>query len=545
MSNNVSFIFNASDRLTRPLRKMAQAAGALKNRISSLRPKLDSLSKRFAKFRQELVKTGRAAKTVGKDLFTSITLPIVLAGGFMLKAASDAVEVNQKFGVVFKSVSVEANKASADLAKGFGLSKVAAKEFLSGTGDLLTGLGFSSKAALDMSVKANQLAVDLASFTNVEGGAERAAKAMTSALLGERESLVALGIKVKEGMVQRKISILVSEGAVFTSMLQAQAAATLAIAIDQSVNAIGDFNRSQGSLANQTRIARAKLHDMSVEIGKMLIPLALKLVKLVIRLAEKFRTLAPRTKKIALFLALVAAVIPPLLILVGGLAVAFGLVTLPITLAVLAVGALIAAGIFLIFNWEKVKKKVIEVSTAIKTAVAAFAIDAAFKFGVVIGKLFDFIGVNEEVRAKVVETFNTVSTVISSAIDFAIRKIKEFIDFATPSFNKIGDTIKNAFGTSLDFIGGQFTALVTPEVAPIANKFAALAVPQVGQIAPPAVNTTISQAFQAGFGTQKSTTDVNININAPKGTAEIVDSKTRGSIDGLNLGLNMQTGTGG
>ncbi len=530
MSNIVSFVFNASDNLTRPLRKMAQAAGALKKRMSALDAEGRTVSERFAEFRGGLVKTGREIKATGMKLLTSLTLPIALAGGLMLKAASDAEEANQKFNVVFKGVTLSANKAAANLSKNFGLSKVASESMLSATGNLLQGVKFSKKASLDMSEQVAKLAVDIQSFTNINETATETSSRLNRALLGERESLVALDIKIAELSVKQRVMVLLSKGQKFASLEQAKAAATLQLITEKAKNMTGDFARSQGSLANQTRIAKARLHDASVEIGKLLVPLALKLVKLVIKLSEKFGALAPKTKKLSLVLVAIVAVVAPLLILFGTLAIAIGAITVPIAIAVLAIGSLIIKGILLFRNWEKIKKKVIEVSTAIKTAVSAFAIDVAFKFGAVIGKLFKFIGVNEEVRAKVVETFNTVRTAISSAIDFAIDKIKKFIDFVTPSFKKIGDVIKNAFAGSLDFLSGKFTALVTPTGGPITA---------------PAANATLSQAFQSGFQSQKSTTDVNINLNAPKGTVDKIDSKTRGNIDNLNLGLNMQTGTGG
>lgn len=529
MSNTVSFIFNASDRLTRPLRKMAQATEALKKRVSLLKPKLATLSKRFSAFRKELAKTGRTARGVGRDLFTTLTLPVVLAGGFMLKAASDAEETNQKFGVVFKGLDTESTKAARNLSKNFGLSKVASKSMLAATGNLLQGVNFSKKASLDMAEQVAKLGVDIQSFTNINETAAETTSRLNRALLGEREALVALDIKISEANVKRRTAILISKGQQSATLEQTKVAATLQLIMEKAKNMSGDFARSQGSLANQTRIARAKLADMSVTLGNLLVPFALKLVKLVIKLTEKFSKLSPTVKKIVVILAVVAAIIPPLLILFGTLAVVIGAVTLPITLAVLAVVALIAAGIFLIFNWDKVKKKVIEVSIAIKTAVSDFAADAAFKLGTVIGKLFDFIGVNEEIRTKIVETFNTVSSVIGSAIDLATKKIKQFIDFVTPSFKKVGDIIKGAFGGALGTTADKFTELVTPAGGPIAQ---------------PPPNATITQAFQLGFQRQRSTTDVNIKLSAPKGTVDKVDSKTRGNIDNLNLGLNMQTGTG-
>ncbi|MCP4147646.1 MAG: hypothetical protein GY757_07840, partial [bacterium] len=105
------------------------------------------------------------------------------------KSSIDAEESASKFGVVFQAVLPAANQALEDLKKNYGLSNQAALAMLSGTGDLLTGLGMTADTAIDLSGKTQRLAVDLASFTNYSGGAAGASDALTKAMLGEREML--------------------------------------------------------------------------------------------------------------------------------------------------------------------------------------------------------------------------------------------------------------------------------------------------------------------------------------------------------------------
>ena len=77
---------------------------------------------------------------------------------------------------------------------------------LGSTGDLLTGMGATAETALDLSTKTQRLAVDLASFSNYQGGAKGASEALTKAMLGERESVKALGIVISEANVKQKIA---------------------------------------------------------------------------------------------------------------------------------------------------------------------------------------------------------------------------------------------------------------------------------------------------------------------------------------------------
>ena len=190
-----------------------------------------------------------------------------------ITAASDSQETYSKFGTIFNTVLREANKEAGNLADNYGLSETASREMLSATGDLLTGVGATAGAALDLSVKTQQLAVDLASFTNYSGGAKGASDALTKAMLGERESLKSLGIVVSEEMVKTKLAEQGKSKLTGAALLQAKAYITLEIATEQSKNALGDFERTSKDYANQQRILKGGLEDLNVELGKVFLPL--------------------------------------------------------------------------------------------------------------------------------------------------------------------------------------------------------------------------------------------------------------------------------
>lgn len=191
--------------------------------------------------------------------------------GELVSVASNAEETANKFGVTFRGIQSEAQAAAQSLADNFGLAQDQAQGLLADTGDLLTGFGFTRESALDLSTQVNELAVDLASFTNFSGGAEGASQALTKALLGERESLKSLGIAITEADIQRLAE---DKGIVGELTRQQKAALTLELAMEQSGNAIGDFERSQASFANQTRIAEANIRDQKVALGSALLPIA-------------------------------------------------------------------------------------------------------------------------------------------------------------------------------------------------------------------------------------------------------------------------------
>ena len=202
---------------------------------------------------------------VAATAFTGLSVSAV-------QAASDFEEVESKFETVFDEVTFQAKLAAKELQESFGLSGRAAKQLLSDTGDLLSGFGFTDRAALDLSEKVNKLAVDLASFTNIQGGAERASRALTKALLGERESVKELGIAILESDVQQRLLEKGQQDLTGFALKQAKALATLELAIEQSGNALGDYNRTQDSTANRLKRLRNRFEDLKIELGQELLP---------------------------------------------------------------------------------------------------------------------------------------------------------------------------------------------------------------------------------------------------------------------------------
>lgn len=249
---------------------MAMTAGEIVWRITGDKSGFDKSIKSTEKSAKSL---GNTMKQVGKTIGVALA-----AAGLtrfmkdMVKAGSDAEETAQKFGVVFKGVSKEANKMAKELADSFGFSIQESKKLLSNTGDLLTGFGLTSKEALNLSNDVQMLAADLASFSNVEGGAAFASEALTKGLFGETEQMKSLGIVINQNSEEFKTQVKRYQEVEGKTLLQAKAMTILSMATEQSKNSIGDFARSQDSWANVQRRITARLQDMSANIGQDLLP---------------------------------------------------------------------------------------------------------------------------------------------------------------------------------------------------------------------------------------------------------------------------------
>jgi hypothetical protein len=248
--------------------------GEFKTRAAEAEGSLDKIGKKakntegmFSKLKSSWMATAVAAaaiiyafKNVGESLDECV------------KYASKLQETQNKFDVVFKNSKAQAVSFANTLVNSYGLAKEEAMAFLAGTGDILTGLGMQSDKALELSNTVAQLGIDLASFSNVEGGSERAIAALTSALTGEREALKAYGIVVSEEMVKAELQAQGKGKLTGLALQQAKAEATLAIALSQSGNAIGDMARSFDSYANIQRRVDSTITNMKAEIGDGLMP---------------------------------------------------------------------------------------------------------------------------------------------------------------------------------------------------------------------------------------------------------------------------------
>lgn len=298
-------------------------------------------------------KSFNTVKLAAVTMAAVVTTKVISALQSSIKYAINANEIFSKFNVTFGTVSKEANKSASELSNSFGISSVSAKELLSNTADLLQGFGLTQKGSLDLSTQVQKLAIDLASFTNYSGGASGASEALTKALLGERESVKALGIAILEQDVLKQMQIDSANGMSFATEKEAKAYATLQIALSQSKNAIGDYARTSDSLANVSRTLGERLKEISLTIGNALLPFVSSLAKRTLDLVNKFNGLNTGTK---VFSGLMAAIIPiaasvgislssafgPAGLIIGGISLALGAITAKMAAARAEAAALVS-----------------------------------------------------------------------------------------------------------------------------------------------------------------------------------------------------------
>lgn len=438
---SVSYKFIAVDRFSEFADKARRKADRLKQSVGKLGNKVRRTSIDFKKLGGDLQRTG-----LKMALFA--TVPIGLLGRGMVKAGSDAVETANKFNQVFDTVEAKANSVAGTFSKEFGVARSTAQKMLGDTGDLLVGFGFTGDAALEMSRKVNELASDLNSFQNFEGGAAGASIALTKALLGESESAKALGIVIRQGTPEFKKNVAVLQRSQKVTLLQAKAIEILRIATSQSQKAIGDVSRTWDDYASVARRSDEASKKLRETFGLLLLPTATKLTNALIGLTTWLTELSPTTQKVLIVVAGLIAVVGPLL---------------------LVIGSLIAVAPLLVSGFTAVAAAVAFVGSALGITLAPFlAVTAAMAAAWAIGsKLAD--------------------------------KLSEF-----PA---LWDAIGEGVAKVVDFFGFGDESI------------------------------SIDKTLTAN---QTSTTDINVNVNAPHGAVSSVQATTQGRA--ANVGTNLKEG---
>lgn len=457
MSNNLNFAIGVElDELSRDLKR---ASG-----------KIEDFTKRNEARFQRL---GQKMTQLGKGLSVAVTLPLLALGAASVKAASDAEETESKFNVVFSNIAASAKEAQEELRNQYGLSRMASQQLLGDTGDLLTGFGFTQTAALDLASEVNKLAVDLASFTNFSGGAAGASAALTKALLGERESVKSLGISILEADVQAKVLENTQKGLTFETERQAKAFATLQIAQEQSKNAIGDYARTSDSFANKTRLLKARLSDLSVEFGKILLPAATKLVSILEKVIDKFSSFEPATKKMIVVVGAVVAAIGPFLLILGKIIAALPAIKVALVALTGPVGLIIAAIVALtaiiIKNWDTVKQWAQDLanwfidlyneSLVFRAGIEALALNFKNAFAIIKFIMQSLWTIVKAVVSNVVAQFKLLGAIIKAAFTLDFDELKRgFVAYEQTMLNTVGDVIdgvKRDFNKLTDTIVGN------------------------------------------------------------------------------------------
>ena len=132
-----------------------------------------------------------ASKVLGAVGITLSVAGIKSAIDGCVEVASSIEEMQNKFDVVFGDMRNEVDKWAQEYSDAIGRNKNDIKTYLADQQNLLVGFGMTRQAGAEMAEQMTSLALDLASFGNMDETAS--VNAMTKAVMGESEAAKTLG----------------------------------------------------------------------------------------------------------------------------------------------------------------------------------------------------------------------------------------------------------------------------------------------------------------------------------------------------------------
>ena len=197
-------------------------------------------------------------------------------GKSMFELGSDVTEVENVVDVAFGGMAQSAYDFAKTAQEQFGLSELSALRYSGILMSMFNASGVAQRDAAEMSTTLTGLAGDLASFYNIDQ--EDAFTKLRSALAGEVEPMRVLGVDMTVASME---AYALSQGITesWQSMSQAEKV-MLRYNYLMSVTSAqqNDFQRTQASFANQTRLLTLNLQQLAATLGQGLIAAVLPAV---------------------------------------------------------------------------------------------------------------------------------------------------------------------------------------------------------------------------------------------------------------------------
>lgn len=186
-----------------------------------------------------------------------------------IDVASDIQEVQNVVDTAFGDMAYKMEQFAETSIEAFGMSKLTAKQTGSTFMAMASGMNIASESASDMSIQLTALSGDMASFYNKT--TDVTSTALKSIFTGETETLKQFGIVMTETNLE---TFRMNQGikTAYKNMTQAQKVQLrYNYVMEQTKLAQGDFLKTQGSWANQTRILSENFKELMSVLGSGLV----------------------------------------------------------------------------------------------------------------------------------------------------------------------------------------------------------------------------------------------------------------------------------
>lgn len=219
-----------------------------------------------------------ASKVLGAVGITLSVAGIKSAIDGCVEVASSIEEMQNKFDVVFGDMRNEVDKWAQEYSDAIGRNKNDIKTYLADQQNLLVGFGMTRQAGDEMAEQMTSLALDLASFGNIDETAS--VNAMTKAVMGESEAAKTLGAVLNDSTRAQAMATLGLKGTYDKLDQLTKMQVNYQAILQQSPDAIGDCQRSLDSYESTKKRYIAKLKEIKTIVGQFFLPTYQKILSI-------------------------------------------------------------------------------------------------------------------------------------------------------------------------------------------------------------------------------------------------------------------------
>lgn len=225
----------------------------------------------------------KSLKSMASKVLGAVGITLSVAGAKSaidgcVEVASSIEEMQNKFDVVFGDMRNEVNKWAQEYSDAIGRNKNDIKTYLADQQNLLVGFGMTRQAGAEMAEQMTSLALDLASFGNMDETAS--VNAMTKAVMGESEAAKTLGAVLNDSTRAQAMATLGLKGTYDKLDQLTKMQVNYQAILQQSPDAIGDCQRSLDSYESTKKRYIAKLKEIKTIVGQFFLPTYQKILSI-------------------------------------------------------------------------------------------------------------------------------------------------------------------------------------------------------------------------------------------------------------------------
>lgn len=372
--------------------------------IVSLEADIKVFVKDMNKAGRQVERSARQMESIGRNLTTGVTLPLLGVGAAAVKMAVDAQESEQFFAIAMGGMAEQARAFSEGMRAQLGLNAIEIRKSVGTLQLMFTTMGIGEQSAYQMATGLTRLSYDMAALRGVKP--EEAFQALEQGMLGATRGLKGLGLVVDDAVTKAEALRLgiIRPGQQMSA--QQEVIARYAALIRLTAKDHGELARSQGEAEAQMWAQKAAIEQATVALGTALLPAYQKLLgftrSLIAQISSAvawFRSLSAGQQATIITIAGLAAAIGPLLLVMGKLARLVAALPRLLALVTSTAGATVAivailafAAVTFIRNWDVVKIQFVALWAAMKNAVfesISFILGLLGKLPLVGGKFRD------------------------------------------------------------------------------------------------------------------------------------------------------------